>query len=227
MALRRRFVLRSGVASLVVVAGGVGWLSTQTSVTAREPWEAASKGFNDPRLNALAYAILAPNPHNTQPWQVQLEGDDAFSLFALRERLLPETDPPCRQITIGFGCFLELFRQAAAQQGYETPVDAFPEGEPYPVLDGRPVARATIKQAQVDREPLFAYALSRHTERAPFDTARPVDADTLNRISSMSTPDVQVDCNAEPMKRARIRQLSTKAWVAEWKNALTRNGFLL
>ena len=222
MPLSRRFVLRTGVASLVVIAGSAGWLSTRTSMTAREPWRAANAGFNDPRLNALAYAILAPNPHNMQPWQVKLEGDDAFSLFASPERLLPETDPPCRQITIGFGCFLELFRQAAAEQGFVTQVDAFPEGEPYPVLDGRPLARVRIKQAQVDRDPLFSYALSRHTQRAPFDTARSVDAAILAGICSVSSSDVRVECNAEPPKRARIRELSSKAWIAEWENAATR-----
>ena len=34
--------------------------------------------FGDVRLDALAYAILAPNPHNMQPWKIELDGDEAY-----------------------------------------------------------------------------------------------------------------------------------------------------
>ncbi|MFZ4069916.1 MAG: hypothetical protein ACOYJ6_07400, partial [Caulobacterales bacterium] len=33
-------------------------------------WRAPGAGEADPRRYALAHAILAPNPHNMQPWLV-------------------------------------------------------------------------------------------------------------------------------------------------------------
>ena len=105
----RRVFLKTGAASIAVVsAGGVGWALTRTATAAREPWRDAANGFGDPRLDALAFAILAPNPHNMQPWLARLETDGSLSVFCDLNRRLPATDPFDRQITIGFGCFLEL-----------------------------------------------------------------------------------------------------------------------
>jgi hypothetical protein len=44
----------------------------------------------DIRLDALRYAILAPNPHNLQPWRFRLEGDDSVAILHDPERRLPE-----------------------------------------------------------------------------------------------------------------------------------------
>src|ERR1700741_606311 len=81
-------------------------------------WRNPGAGESDPRRFALAHAILAPNPHNTQPWQVDLRGEDEMLLYCDLERRLPFTDPLDRQITIGCGCFLELYRIAAVQNGF-------------------------------------------------------------------------------------------------------------
>ena len=82
MALTRRAVVRTGAASVLVLGAAGSWLSTRTSTSAREPWRQAGESFGDPRLDALAFAILAPNPHNMQPWQVRLTGEDGFLLTA-------------------------------------------------------------------------------------------------------------------------------------------------
>ncbi|MFT7287967.1 MAG: hypothetical protein ACI87W_002082 [Halieaceae bacterium] len=207
MAISRRALLRTGAASVLILGGSSVWLSTRSSAEARGPWRAASAGFGDPRLDALAYAILAPNPHNMQPWQIGLEGEDSFALFARSDRLLPETDPPCRQITIGFGCFLGLFRQAAAEKGCRTEISSFPDGEPQPMLDERPLARVRIvRDDSVAREPLFAATLQRHTQRAPFDTDQEVAAESLDRLCAVATPAVKVLCSAEASRRDMLRE---------------------
>lgn len=223
MGITRRTLLKTGTASLVIIGAGGIWASRQTSVTAREPWSAASGGFGDPRLDALAYAILAPNPHNMQPWQVRMEGKDSFSVFADLERMLPETDPPARQITIGFGCFLELFRQAAAEKGFQAEVEAFPEGEPHPLLDRRPIARVALRpNSSVARDPLFAGTLRRRTQRVPFSREREVPAELLARVCSQATTGVSVAYNADTALRDELRELSAEAWIAEWEHAATR-----
>ncbi|HNR77498.1 MAG TPA: hypothetical protein PKM48_10235, partial [Parvularculaceae bacterium] len=91
---RRAFLTTAGAAVVIIGAGAGGWALTRAPKKAREPWSAAGKSFGDARLDALAYAILAPNPHNMQPWRIRLDGDDALTVYADLSRMLPETDPP-------------------------------------------------------------------------------------------------------------------------------------
>ena len=77
----------------------------------------------------MSYAILAANPHNTQPWIVDLTGPGNLDLYVDQQRLLPETDPPARQIHISQGTFLENLKLAARQYGYRTEIKYFPKGE--------------------------------------------------------------------------------------------------
>lgn len=223
MSVTRRAVLRTGAASLVILGAGGLWATRQTATGAREPWRAVGETLGDPRLDALAYAILAPNPHNMQPWQVRLDGESAFRVFADPARLLPETDPSARQITIGFGCFLELFRQAAAEKGFRCRVEAFPDGESQLTLDSRPVARVTLSaDPTMQRDVLFGSVLSRHTQRQPFDTTRGVSAETLNRVLSTATPDIAVAGTVDPAQRDALRELTAQAWTSEWENTAAR-----
>ncbi len=116
MGLSRRTVVRGiGGTGLALVGAGGLFAVTRTPERALAPWAA----IEDPppadvRLDAFRHAILAPNPHNRQPWLIKLVGVDEALIFCDLERRLPETDPFDRQILIGFGCFLELARIAAA-----------------------------------------------------------------------------------------------------------------
>jgi len=183
---RRQVLLSTGGAAILVVGGFAGTMMMRDVPEVREPWAQAEEGFGDVRLNALAYAILAPNAHNRQPWWVELVGDDSLTLYCDLNRLLPETDPPNRQITIGLGAFLELLRMAAAEQGYRTQIIPFPEGEPFPTLDQRPIASVRfIENSSVDRDPLFATTLRRRTNRAPFSDQTP-EASHLAELEVLS-----------------------------------------
>ena len=219
----RRALLIAGGASVVIIGAGAGWALSRAPEKAREPWRQAGESFGDPRLDALAYAILAPNPHNMQPWRIALDGDDGFTLYTDLSRLLPETDPPCRQVTIGFGCFLELFRQAAAEKGYRADWTYFPEGEPQPVLDDRPVAYVRlVRDESLARDPLFGGVLARRTNREPFDLKRTPDSDALGRVVEASLPGVAAAATSEPEPVAALRALAIKAWHAEWTRDGTR-----
>lgn len=220
MTTRRAVLWTAGSALVIAGVAGGGWALTRTPRKALAPWSAAGGSFGDPRLDALAFAILAPNPHNMQPWRVTLEGDDSFLLAADLDRLLPQTDPPNRQITIGFGCFLELFRQAAAEKGYAVSVIPFPEGEPYPTFDARPVARVTIaKDAAAARDPLFAAVLTRRTNRAPYDADRKPDAASVAAIIDAGGAGAGV---APDTLNSEIKALAKEAWDIEWKLDRTR-----
>lgn len=186
MAMTRRRVLGLVGGGVVLAAGaGTGWAMTRAPAGAREPWAEAGH-YDEPRMRALSWALLAPNPHNRQPWVADLREEGVVTLRADLGRLLPETDPFSRQITIGLGCFLELLRMAGAEDGYRVEVEPFPEGEDAARLDGRPVARAVfVADAGVARDPLFVQVPLRRSNKEPYDTGRPVPAEAMARIGGV------------------------------------------
>jgi hypothetical protein len=127
--------------------------------------------------------LLAPNPHNLQPWLVKLEGEDELTLYCDLERRLPATDPFDRQITIGCGAFLELFAIAAANEGFGVEIMPFPEGAPQLRLDQRPVAHVRLIANAAQRDPAFDFILSRRTNRNTYDK-RDVPADLLAQLET-------------------------------------------
>ncbi len=215
-------MLKVGGAAVVILgAGAAGWALTRAPKRARVPWRVAGESFGDPRLDALAYAVLAPNPHNMQPWRIRLDGEDGFYLYADLSRMLPETDPPNRQITIGFGAFLELFRQAAAEGGARADATYFPEGEG-PRLDERPIAFVRlIADPATPRDPLFDGVLDRRTNRAPFE-AGGLPADVFEAIKAASVDGVFADATADPERVAELKVLAREAWRIEWELPRTR-----
>lgn len=163
----------------VILAAGTAGAGVATGffdavpASATAPWRDAGKS-SDIRRAALSYAILAPNPHNRQPWLVDLGADGAVTLYADPARLLPETDPHGRQILIGLGCFIETFVIAAQQFGQKTAVELFPEGVfGSDALDARAVARLTLSPGAA-KDPLFPAIVQRRSVKEPFDMARPV-----------------------------------------------------
>lgn len=167
--MKRRTLLISGGASLVILGGLTATRLHSDLHPARRPWAVAGDAFSDPRLRALSYAVLAPSPHNRQPWLISLQDDMGVTLYCDTERLLPETDPFNRQIAIGLGAFIELLRLAAAEDGYRLDITYFPEGEPQPRFDARPVAHIQFSKNTVKRDPLFPSVLSRRTNRSVFE----------------------------------------------------------
>ena len=160
-------------------------------------------------MRALSWALLAPNPHNRQPWVADLREEGVVTLRADLGRLLPETDPFSRQITIGLGAFLELMRMAAAEDGIRVELEPFPEGEDPAALDGRPVARAVfVEDGGVARDPLFAHALARRSNKEPFDTARPLAEGVLEEVGRAA-------------RMARFGSSTDPAEVGAWR-AFTR-----
>lgn len=74
----------------------------------------------------LAYAVLAPSSHNTQPWHFAVDGR-RVRLYGDRTRALPVNDPHDRELTISCGCALLNFRVAAARAGVGTKVSLLPD----------------------------------------------------------------------------------------------------
>jgi hypothetical protein len=180
---RRKTLALIGGGVILAATASLGAIATRQPRTALLPWGQAGQG-EDARHRALSWALLAPNPHNRQPWLVDLRKAGEVTLYVDTGKLLPATDPFNRQITIGLGCFLELMRMAASHDGQRVTITPFPEGYDDTALDGRPVARAVFTaDPGVTPDPLFAHALARRSTKEPYDTARALPEETLEKLA--------------------------------------------
>ncbi len=197
---RRKLILGAGATGLVLT-GGI-WRVTRLPEAAIKPWMMDGPPPADMRLAAFRHAILAPNPHNRQPWLIRLIGTDEAEISCDLAKRLPETDPFDRQITIGFGTFLETARIAAAEFGIRMEVTPFPRGEPQPRLDARPVAHVRfVKDAVAPRDPLFAAIGKRHTNRLVYDFARPVAEADLAKLVSAPDGFTAIEARLAPLRQ--------------------------
>ncbi len=180
--MKRRNFIRVAGGGLVVAAGGAFAAPNldpmpEEAVTG---WKGPPPGEQDPRRRAITWAMLAPNPHNMQPWLVDLRQPGEITLHVDRTRLLPQTDPFGRQVMIGQGTFLELLVLALAAEGYRAEVAMFPEGEsPANLIDDHPVARVSLIRDPAARpDPLFRQIPRRRSTKTEY-AARPVKAEHL------------------------------------------------
>lgn len=181
----RRKILAVGLGGAALVAAGGVWRVTRQPQTAFAPWELDPTSPADVRLDAFRHAILAPNPHNRQPWVIRLVGHDQAVITCDLDRLLPVTDPFDRQTVIGFGTFLETARIAAAERGVVMEIEPFPEGEDADGLDARPLATLRfVTDEGTARDPLFAQIPQRRSNKEEYDLTRAVSKADLEAICS-------------------------------------------
>lgn len=201
MSLSRRKTLALLGGGLVAAAttSGAAFVTTRTPTKALAPWDAAGT-YTDPRKNALSYALLAPNPHNRQPWEAELVGTDRLTLYRDPARDLPVTDPVARQLTIGMGCFLDLMEMAAAAQGYSVTTTLFPEG------DTGPVATCHFAPAPPASNPLFAHVFDRRSHKEAFGSTPVSDTATLTPYARLFTSGPQRD---------QLKRIAHDAWQIE------------
>jgi len=178
-------------------------------------WRDPGAGATDPRRFALAHAILAPNPHNTQPWLVELDDADGMTFYCDLDRRLPFTDPNDRQITIGCGAFLELYRIAATSLGRTARMTLFPEGAPSPRLDERPLAQVTLAETDAAPDPLFPYITARRTNRNVYDERIPDDTLLLRATSAIGGFLGAAQWTVQPERVATLRDLVWRAFDRE------------
>jgi hypothetical protein len=222
----RRNVLYSvgGAAFGLVGAGGL-FAATRTPNRALRPWtEIATAAPSDVRLDAFRHAILAPNPHNRQPWRIKLVGPDQALISCDLDKRLPQTDPFDRQILIGFGCFLEIARIAAAERGFRMDIDPFPEGLPGERLDQRPVAAVRFtRDAAIQKDPLFAFIAARRSNKRPYDMTKPLDQQAIAALvaSGRTTAGLQVVASKDEKLVQLLRALSWDAWLIEFQTRHT------
>ena len=170
---RRRFIRLLGGGLVFAATPWLSACSADMPAVAVLPWDIPPEP--ELRRHLLAHALLAPNPHNRQPWLADLRRDGEISLICDAGRLLPETDPHGRQILIGCGAFIELMVIAATERGVRAEVIEFPDGEPADgeLPGGHVVARVRLHaDPAVPRDPLFAQIRLRRTHKGEYDDSR-------------------------------------------------------
>lgn len=216
MVTRRNIILGIG-GTLALVGAGTAWRVTQAPQRAYEPWKTMDGSNLDPRLDAFRHAILAPNPHNMQPWRIRLIGTDQAEISCDLDRRLPQTDPLDRQIVIGFGCFIELAGIAASRRGMRMEVEAFPDGAGEPRLDSRPVARLRfVAQPGLAADPLAAVIRDRRSAKVPYDLARPVTAENLAILGGAASDRIRFEHTRSENEVRALRDLVTAAFALEF-----------
>ncbi|TFY97239.1 Acg family FMN-binding oxidoreductase [Ramlibacter rhizophilus] len=221
---RRSFIRLVGggtVAAAIAPLSGCS-LTSAYPPEALEAWRGPG-AEPDVRRWAVAHAITAPNPHNLQPWLVDLREPGVITLMTDRERVLPHTDPFGRQILIGHGAFIELLVIALAERGHGADVVLWPQGELGANLrdwDRRPVARIVLRP-QGERDPLFAQLLQRHTPKSDFDTTRPVAASTLQALLASVPPSLPAIRGGGTVDVAALDPLRRLCWESAQVELLT------
>jgi hypothetical protein len=231
--LQRRHFIRimgGGAVSAIIAAGTASVALTGCSAgmpaQAIEAWKGPDSTLaNSPDVRhwLLSYAILAPHSHNLQSWIADLGTPNHITLYCDLKRLLPQTDPLSRQIMMSHGTFLELLDMAARERGLRSDITLFPEGAFAPTsLDTRPVATVRLTpDAAVQKDPLFAQILQRHTNRSNYDIGRAVPASAWSAMAQAANP-----AGAPPMRFGHIglddsaamaehRRIAMEAWRIE------------
>ena len=224
MSTRRNFLRIAGTSAVVLAAAAGGLTQCDPMPDAAvEGWKGPLPSVRDPRVRALSFALLAPNPHNRQPWIADLREAGVITFYCDRTRLLPETDPYSRQITIGCGAFLEVLRIAAAEQGFRTDVTAFPSGDwPVNAVGDTPVCRIVfVEDHAVARDPLFAQILKRHTKRGAYDMVPPTQGQISAMQACMAQLPVRFGGTTDPALMERLRGIARNAWHIEAKKDST------
>ena len=193
MVADRRALLTGAGAALVL--GGLAFRAWDRGVWSGEegaayaPWSDVEGSAADRITRPLRAAILAANPHNTQPWLFQVK-DNSITLFADRARHLGSFDPFRREMHLGLGAALENLVLAASAFGFSASVVPV-EGRLTLSPDDAPqvVARIVLRSMPAKRGALFAAIAQRHTNRGPYRPDQPVGAETLHRLTDLVSDD--------------------------------------
>ena len=167
-----------GGGTILAAAGSAGFIFSRTPTKALEPWAGATT-YTDPIQLALVHALLAPNPHNRQPWLVDLTKEGQVTIYHDATRDLPMTDPFNRQIFIGMGCFLETLKISATETGHSVDFDILPQGEKGPIAVAKFSKSVTLDQ-------LAQFITTRHCGKEAYSD-RNIEKDKISELSNHVT----------------------------------------
>ncbi|MER6873812.1 hypothetical protein ABT279_27035, partial [Amycolatopsis sp. NPDC000673] len=119
---------------------------------------------------ALAAAVRAPSPHNTQPWRFVVDGP-RIEVWLDRDRVLPVADPAGREARLSCGAAVGNLVLALRVNGVRSRVRIVPDAADRDLLAVVSIEGNT-RPSTVDRR-LAEAVYRRHTNRRPMSD-RPV-----------------------------------------------------
>jgi nitroreductase len=186
---------------------------------AYEAWSRWSGVPGDGPLNLVRAAVLAANAHDSQPWLFRVS-PTRIDIHAALTRNLGTIDPLHREMYISLGCALENLLLAAAPHGYEYRVSLLPNP-----ADPAHVARVDLmRPGTTSGTPLYAAIPQRHTNRAAFQTNRPVTATIRSHMAALNdVPEAGIvwfTSVTEKRDFADLTLRATQAFIADRQQAI-------
>jgi len=216
---RRSFLKGAGVATVVVVGGGV-WRAYDQGVfssgqgPAYEPWKDWRNNSEEGALALVRAAILAASPHNTQPWLLKVSSS-SIELYIDTRRNVGALDPYLREEHIGMGCALENLMLAAAANGYQATATLLPgklgpiPADPGPQL----LARVDLNAGKREESELYDAIPRRHTNRSAFLPQNPIPPQLIDSLRSLASddPNVRIFLFTAEADRKKIAEIGSSA----------------
>ena len=197
--MQTRRTLFVGVASSAALAvGGLGYRAWDRGVwsggqgEAYSAWSDWPGNAGDGIKRPLRAAILASNPHDTQPWLFEI-GQNTITVFADRARNLGTFDPFRREMHLGLGAAIENLVLAAGAFGFAAKVVST-EGTLALSPDNTPARVADIALTPMPAvgDALFYAIAHRRTNRGPYRADQSVAVETVRRLADLVTNEADI-----------------------------------
>ncbi|MDQ0273908.1 Acg family FMN-binding oxidoreductase [Cytobacillus purgationiresistens] len=217
---RREFLKKAGTSFLVVSFGGLLWRAIDQGVfstgkgPAYELWSPEESSHLTDSLALVHDAVLASNPHNSQPW-IFKASETSIELFADKTRNLGSMDPLLREMHMGLGCAVENMVLSAQEKGYFPKVEYFPDP-----LDLDYIAKVELNPGTKKSSILHQAIPHRHTHRGPYDKERTVSTEILGKLKELceDEPNVQLtwlSTSEEKQKTSKLVIAATESIIVD------------
>jgi len=212
--LERRRFLQAGVgATTVLWTGGCSYYRPAEGA-AYEPWDFPGEPTTG-RLHLVHAALLAANPHNTQPWLFRLPVDEAeLQVWADFERDIGAVDPLFREMTIGLGCAVENLVIAGDVLGLSAAIEVLPDPDREDF-----VARVRLTPSVPQPSELYEAIGTRRTHRGAYGDF-PLDPDIADAMVAIAAefPGVRLHLLTSADQKSAFAETTvaaTEAFIAD------------
>jgi hypothetical protein len=190
---RRAFIRGLGVAGLGLAGSSIWRLESNHVLRAGDgpayaPWTEWQQPGTKPLEQLIRAAVLAANPHNTQPWKFHLL-PDGVDIYADTSRRIGAIDPLLREMHIGVGCAIENLLLAAEAAGYQW---SFDKPELSTESELQPIVRVFLKASIRRLSNLYAAIPRRHTNRGRYIPNKDVDQRVIEALDGVKNSDSEL-----------------------------------